>query len=71
MAIPYCPFSRGRGGKSKALTDPLGARIRYSAHEDNSVEGSFPDEKEEGPVGIEDYSVHGEGTARDGDSCGS
>lgn len=70
-AIPYCPLSRGRKGRSKALRAPLGARIGYSAHEDNGVEGSFPDEKQEGPVGIEDFSVHGEGTAGDGDSCSS
>lgn len=71
MAIPYCPFSRGRGGRGEALRAPLRARVGYSAHEDNGVEGGFPDEKKEGPVGIEDYSVHGEGTAGDSDSCSS
>lgn len=49
----------------------LGARVSYSAHEDDGVEGSFPDEEQEGPVGVKDYSVHGEGTARDGDGCSS
>lgn len=65
------PFSRGRGGRSEALPAPLGAGISYPAHEDDGVEGSFPDEKQEGPVGIEDFSVQREGTARDGDSCSS
>lgn len=71
VAIPHLPFSRGRGGRSEALPAPLGARISYLAHEDDGVEGSFPDEKQEGPIGVEDFSVHREGTARDGDSCSS
>lgn len=54
-----------------AIAAPLGARISYPAHEDDGVEGGFPDEEQEGPVGIEDSSVHGEGTAKDGDSCSS
>lgn len=51
------------------LGQPLGARIRYSAHEYNGVEGGFPNEEQEGPVGLKDNSVHGEGTARDKNRC--
>ena len=65
------PLLRGGEGRSEALTAPLGARIGYSAHEDKGVEGGFPDEEQEGPVGVEDYSVHGEGAAGDGDGCSS
>lgn len=67
---PTSPFPEAEEG-SEALPAPLGAGISYPAHEDDGVEGSFPDEKQEGPVGIEDFSVHREGTARDGDSCSS
>lgn len=70
VPIPYCPFFKGRKGRSEALTAHLGTRIRYSAHEDDGVEGGFPDEKQEGPVGFKDNSVHGEGAAGDKDSCG-
>lgn len=71
VAILSCPSSEGRGRRSKALMATLGARVSYSAHEDDGVEGSFPDEEQEGPVGVKDYSVHGEGTAGDGDGCSS
>lgn len=65
----YSQTKIGRNTKDNIL---INTRVSYSAHEYNSVQSNFPDENQEGPVGLEGHPVQVQRTtsdANDGTCC--
>ena len=65
----YSQTKIGRNTKDNIL---INTRVGYSAHEYDSVQSNFPDENQEGPVGLEGHPVQVQRTtsdANDGTCC--